>query len=143
MVIPTLERESLDNKVQVSLRDPVSKHKMSDLRDHIKAWHLSYKYMHTNMHLHTLALVPMSTCLYAHLRAPCRRQTVRTTRRDKNENPVQSDFVNLEQTSGSLMPGGSLSAYLKHGTVGGRFPGSNQANRYNSTAKRSRIKCGL
>ena len=48
MVIPTLERESLDNKVQVSLRDPVSKHKMSDLRDHIKAWHLSYKYMHTN-----------------------------------------------------------------------------------------------
>jgi hypothetical protein len=38
----------------------------------------------------------------------------RTAWRDRNENSVQIDFVNLDQTSGTPMPGGSLSAYLKH-----------------------------
>lgn len=33
--------------------------------------------------------------------------------RDENENPEQTDFVNLDQTLGNLMPSGSLSAYLK------------------------------
>uniref|UniRef100_A0A0V1KJM2 Uncharacterized protein n=1 Tax=Trichinella nativa TaxID=6335 RepID=A0A0V1KJM2_9BILA len=41
-------------------------------------------------------------------------------RRDENENSVHIDFVNLDQTSGSLMPGGSLSAYLKHSTIWGK-----------------------
>lgn len=35
-------------------------------------------------------------------------------RRDENENPVQTDFI-------SLMPGGSLSAYLKQYSLGKGF----------------------
>lgn len=49
----------------------------------------------------------------------------RTAPRDKNENLVQIDFVSLDQTSESLIPDGSLSACLKHGTIGERFPGNN------------------
>lgn len=76
---------------------------------------------------------------------------------------VQIDFVNLDQTSGSLMPGGSLSAYLKHIGFGEKFPGSNNSHsrcsiklkgwllRNSSTkymwpwaiAKGPRIKCSL
>lgn len=37
--------------------------------------------------------------------------------RDKNENPVYIDFVNLDQNSGSVVAGGSLSVYLKHGAI--------------------------
>lgn len=37
-----------------------------------------------------------------------------TPQRNQNENPVQIDFINLDQISGSLIiPGDSLSAYLK------------------------------
>lgn len=38
----------------------------------------------------------------------------RTVPRDKDENPVQIDFVNLYHTWGSLISGSSLSAYFKH-----------------------------
>lgn len=36
---------------------------------------------------------------------------------DENENLVQINFVNLDQIPGSLMPGASLSEYLKHSTI--------------------------
>jgi len=35
----------------------------------------------------------------------------------KNENLERIDFVNLDQTSGSLMSGNPLSAYLRHSTI--------------------------
>lgn len=56
----------------------------------------------------------------------------RKLQRGKNENSVQIDFVNLNQNLGSLMPGGSLSAYLKHSKSGKLSPGNNQSNRSNS-----------
>lgn len=34
---------------------------------------------------------------------------------------VQIDFVNMNQTLGSLMPGGSFSIYLKHSTIWASF----------------------
>ena len=37
--------------------------------------------------------------------------------RDENESPVPNDFVNLDQTSESLMPSDSLTAYVKHSTT--------------------------
>lgn len=37
--------------------------------------------------------------------------------KDKNENPMQIDLVNLDQILGSLMPGTSLSVYLKHNII--------------------------
>lgn len=39
-----------------------------------------------------------------------------------------TDFSNLHQISGSLMPDGSLSVYLKHTRIWGKFPGSNRSN---------------
>lgn len=41
--------------------------------------------------------------------------------RDENEILVQSDFINLDQTSQSIMPGRSLSAYLKQYNLGKGF----------------------
>lgn len=46
--------------------------------------------------------------------------------KDKNKNQI--DFVNLDQTSGSLLSEGSLSAYLKHSTIWKRFTGYNHSN---------------
>ena len=39
-----------------------------------------------------------------------------------------TDFFNLDQISENLMSDGSLSAYLKHSRIWGKFPGSNQSN---------------
>lgn len=44
--------------------------------------------------------------------------------RDKNESPVPTDFVNLDQPSGSLMPGESLLAYLNTVQLGKGVPGN-------------------
>lgn len=41
--------------------------------------------------------------------------------RDKNENPVKTDFINLDQTLGSLIPSGSLLTTLKHSTILEKF----------------------
>lgn len=48
--------------------------------------------------------------------------------KDKNKNQMQIDFVNLDQSLGSLLSEGSLSAYLKHSTIWKRFTGYNHSN---------------
>jgi hypothetical protein len=49
--------------------------------------------------------------------------------RDENENQDHIDFVNLDQTSGSLKPGNSLSAYSKHSmTWKKKIPCNNHSN---------------
>lgn len=48
--------------------------------------------------------------------------------RSEQENSVQIDFVNLDQTLGSLLSEGSLSAYLKLSTIWKRFTGYSHSN---------------
>lgn len=45
-----------------------------------------------------------------------------------------TDFFNLDQILGSLMPDGSLSAYLKYSRIWTKFPGSKHSN-YRHTIK--------
>lgn len=48
--------------------------------------------------------------------------------RHDNGDLVQTDCISLDQTSGRLMPDSSLSAYLEHNKIWGKFPGNNHSN---------------
>lgn len=43
--------------------------------------------------------------------------------RDQNENSLRTYFINLDQTSGSLMEGSLFSAYLEHSEMLGKVSG--------------------